>query len=62
MSRLRDCAHCGGHFAYIASSNLRRKPYDVFCPDCGYSTARYRKVKDAIKAWNDGKVDDPLER
>ncbi len=54
--KLKDCAHCGSDCMDICVVKWFPKPYTVACPECGCETRPHKRLKDAVRAWNEGRI------
>ncbi len=54
--KLKDCAHCGSDCMDICVTKWLPKPYEVACPECGCATKSYKRLEDAVRAWDKGRI------
>ena len=61
MMHAKPCPFCGGRDLQRFEYPFKRKPgirgCFVKCNSCGAASGNYETIEDAIKAWNERKVD-----
>ena len=64
LRNLKPCPTCGSSWIVSQDNGRDGMTFEawIMCPECKTSTARYEYESDAIKAWNDGEVEEFIKR